>query len=346
MIPLLKWAGGKSKLAPTIGELLGERCDGVYHEPFLGSGSVFLRLKADGKIQRAVLGDINQRLVAFHTAIRDVPGEVIRWLGTLDFGDEWRSLYNDVRVVFNSLPPDSPSSLQAARFLWLNRACFNGLYRENKAGQFNVPVGRYDKLAMPSADHIRAVSALLQGVDIRCQSFEDAMESVAVGDWLYADPPYIPMSETSNFTAYSSGGFGAHEHKALADSAINAANRGARVVVSNSDTLDTRMLYNRARGFNWKGLKVGRSIGVGKRGMVSELLIHIGKAGVVNMTKQKWCVWLKRRGERAFSLRMGHYGSEEAAKDAITNLRKSPPHKDTKFKAVMKGVDPNKKASP
>ena len=165
MKPVLKWAGGKARLAPKIAEVFGEPCRGTYYEPFLGSGAVYLHLKAAGKVEQAVLADANPKLVAVHRAIRDTLDAVFEELKALP-DEDWRERYYDVREAYNVGPFEGPR--HAARFLWLNRAGYNGLYRENRSGRFNVPVGRYAALRLPAEEHFRKVSGALAGSGASC----------------------------------------------------------------------------------------------------------------------------------------------------------------------------------
>ena len=184
MRPLLKWAGGKSRLAPLISEVFGERCRGRFVEPFLGSASVFLYRRAAGEIGEAVLADVNPKLVAMHMAVRDRVEEVVGELEGLPTR-AWEGRYYEVREAFNAGPHEGP--LHAARLIWLNRAGFNGLYRENRSGAFNVPMGRYAELGVPGAEHLREVSGLLQGAELVAASFEEVMRRAGSGDQVYCD---------------------------------------------------------------------------------------------------------------------------------------------------------------
>lgn len=247
MKPLLKWAGGKARLAPSISLALGKTCEGTYFEPFVGSGAVYLHLKAERKIGKAVLSDANAKLVEVHRAVRDRVDDVLKALDRMPRKD-YRDHYYDVREAYNEGPWDGPE--HAARFLWLNRAGFNGLYRENRKGKFNVPVGRYARLSIPSPDHFRQVSEMLQDAELRCADFREVLDDVGREDHVYCDPPYVPLSQTACFTGYHSGPFGIAEQKALADSARDAAHRGAIVVLSNHDLPVVRNeLYPLDEGF-------------------------------------------------------------------------------------------------
>lgn len=273
MKPLLKWAGGKSKLVHRIAELFPSGvCSGTYYEPFLGSGSVFLHLRAWGKVERAVIGDINPKLVAFHIAIRD---EVENVLDAMDNLPVTNKDYYSVRDQFNT--GEHVGAEHAALFVWLNRAGFNGLYRENRDGHNNVPVGNYDVVRLPGHDHVRRVSELLQGVDIRVSHFGPVIDEAGKNDLVYCDPPYIPLSETAMFTDYCSSPFGVDENLSLAKSAWCAARRGAAVVLSNHDTDAVRQhLYPESEGFRHESVQVSRTIGQSGRGRVAEILARIG----------------------------------------------------------------------
>jgi DNA adenine methylase len=230
MRPLLKWAGGKSRLAPMIAETFGESCDGTWFEPFAGSCAVYLHLHATGAVRRGFLSDANPRLVRFHVAVRDQVEHVIDRLSELPTAPGWRDAYDGIRAAFNAGPPAGGPE-QAARLLWLNHACFNGLYRVNRAGNFNVPSGAYDHVSLPEPDHIRTVSGALQDAELACTGFEPAMLRAGAGDHVYCDPPYTP-DRPGGFVAYA-GEFGPGEHARLAESARMAAARGAIVVLSN-----------------------------------------------------------------------------------------------------------------
>jgi len=275
--PILKWAGGKARLAPQIAHAFDARCDGVYYEPFVGSAAVFLYLKSQGLVGRSVLSDANGKLVEVHKAVRDQVDDVLEALTRLP-GEDWRERYYDVREAYNDGPWRGPD--HAARFLWLNRAGFNGLYRENRSGRFNVPVGRYARLSFPSEERFRGVSELLQDTEIVCGDFEEILERAREGDHVYCDPPYVPLSETACFVGYCSAPFGIKEQQALALRARKAAFRGARVVLSNHDLPVVRNeLYPTSRGFRHVAKpRVARAISrkSAARKAVAEVIAMIG----------------------------------------------------------------------
>ena len=279
MKPLLKWAGGKARLARDINRAFGGPCAGTYHEPFAGSGAVFLYRRSIGAVRGpAVLSDLNDKLMATHRAIRDEVESVLDELARLP-AEDWRERYYQVREAYNAGPWEGAA--HAARFLWLNRAGFNGLYRENRRGLFNVPVGRYKRVALPSAERFRAVSQMFQGVELVASGFTEALERAQQGDHVYCDPPYVPLSETARFTAYCSSPFGLEQQLALAGAALTAARRGAKVVLSNHDLPVVRDdLYPLADGFRHVDrMQVSRAISrkaSSRSTRVSELVARVG----------------------------------------------------------------------
>ncbi len=277
MKPLLKWAGGKARLAPQIADAFQGPCEGTFYEPFVGSGSVYLHLRSRGLIKKAVLSDANDKLVEVHKAVRDDVEGLLRALDELP-QEDWRDRYYEVREDFNLGP--CHGTAHAARFLWLNRAGFNGLYRENRKGRFNVPVGSYRKLSIPKADHFRIVSELLQEAEIICGDFLEVIDTAREGDHVYCDPPYVPRTKTACFTGYHSSPFGFEEQRALALMARKAAFRGARVVLSNHDLPVVRNeLYPADSGFKYIAKpRVARAISrkAASRKRVTEVIAAIG----------------------------------------------------------------------
>ncbi len=277
MRPLLKWAGGKARLARQIDFAFVEGCNGTYFEPFVGSAAVYLYRRWHGRIRDAVLADVNGKLVALHQAVRDCVEDVIGELSTLPMLD-WRERYYEVRAAFNAGPWTGPA--HAARFVWLNRAGFNGLYRENRQGGFNVPCGKYARLSVPEPEHFRRVSQLFQGVEFVTCGFRDTLSRARTGDQVYCDPPYVPLSDTSNFTAYASVPFAQRQQFELAKAAEDAALLGARVVLSNHDLPIVRdELYPIRNGFRFFAApRVTRAISnkSSSRGSVAEVIASIG----------------------------------------------------------------------
>lgn len=282
MKPILKWAGGKARMATQIAEVFGESCSGTYFEPFLGAGAVFLHRRALGQIEHAVLSDVNDKLVEVHLAVRDDADAVLHALDAMPLED-WRERYYDVREDYNRGPWRGP--LHAARFIWLNRAGYNGLYRENRKGRFNVPVGSYARLRLPAPEAVRAVGEALQGTEILAASFEEVLGRAGEGDQVYCDPPYVPLSATASFTGYHSTPFGLAEQKRLAVQARRAGMRGAQVVLSNHDLPVVRNeIYPEDRGFRHVARpRVARAISRNAAGRkrVGEVIAAIGPEGRV-----------------------------------------------------------------
>lgn len=247
MKPLLKWAGGKARLADRIHKSFDGPCRGVYYEPFAGSLAVFLHRKAEGDVKKAVLSDVNGKLMAVHRAVRDEVEKVLAALDELP-KEDWRERYYEVRTAYNEGP--WVGAKHAARFLWLNRACFNGLYRENRSGLYNVPMGSYTQLTLPSAGHFREVAEMLRGVELLDAPFEEILAQARTFDQVYCDPPYVPLSSTACFTGYCKEPFGFAEQKRLAELSRGAASRGAQVILSNHDLpIVRREVYPTELGF-------------------------------------------------------------------------------------------------
>ncbi len=247
MKPYLKWAGGKARLAPSICAAFRNPRPSTYIEPFAGAAAVALYRLANGMVSDVILSDVNAKLMAVHEVVRDDVDGLLAELDRLP-KEDWRERYYDVRQAFNDGPHRGPR--HAARFVWLNRAGFNGLYRENRNGAFNVPVGRYAKLSLPTEEHLRAVSELFRGVTLLAVDFREAIARAGKGDQVYCDPPYVPLSATASFTSYSKHPFGPREQRALAITAREAARRGAEVVLSNHDTPHVRQdIYPLHEGF-------------------------------------------------------------------------------------------------
>ena len=199
--PFLKWAGGKTQLTDALLERMPVYFN-TYHEPFVGSGALFFRLHREGKIKHAILSDINAELIDTYLAIRNHVWEVIQLLSDFPHNE---SFYYQIR---EKDPWSMSLAERAARMIYLNKTGYNGLYRVNRQGKFNVPFGRYKAPKYLDKDNLLAVSLALQNVEILCAPFETVLERAGPGDWVYFDPPYVPVSQTSNFTSYYARGFG------------------------------------------------------------------------------------------------------------------------------------------
>lgn len=260
--PFWKSAGGKTALLPEILPRLPKKIK-TYYEPFVGGGAVFFALAAEGRFKRAVLGDANEELIETYFSIKEDLETVINRLKA-HAGKHSEEYFYMVRA--------NPGQYIAARMIYLNRTCFNGLYRVNKKGEFNVPFGKYTNPTICDEDNLRAVSAVLRNVGLLPGDFERSTMRARKGDAVYFDPPYAPLSETSNFTTYTAGGFGSDEQTRLRDVAKQLVDRDVHVLLSNSDTPLVRKLY---KGFKIEEVQARRRINSkgDKRGNVGELLI-------------------------------------------------------------------------
>jgi DNA adenine methylase len=268
--PIVKWAGGKSRL---LGELLDRvpRRLKTYAEPFAGGAALFFALAAEKargarSFERAVLADRNEELVACYRAVRDELEAVVTALAGFRHD---RDLFYEVRAQETAGMSDVD---RAARFIFLNRTCFNGLWRVNAGGRFNVPFGKYKNPRILDADALAAASRALVGVEILSSDFAAVTGGLGRGDFAYLDPPYVPLSRTSSFTAYAKDGFGAGDQDRLARELRAMKRRGAKAMLSNADTPVTRELYG---GLACHVIKAPRSISCdgGGRGDAGELVV-------------------------------------------------------------------------
>jgi DNA adenine methylase len=260
--PFLKWAGGKGQL---ISQYIPHFPAGfsTYHEPFLGGGAIFFHLLPP----RSHLMDINPELVNVFVCIRDHVDAIIVKLA--EHRDQHcEDYYYQVRAQVPSHFLD-----RAARLVYLNKTCFNGLYRENSKGFFNVPIGRYKKPPICDPDLLYAASSALQTTRITLQSFETILEyATSRHDFVYFDPPYYPISATSKFTAYNRYAFTEADQIRLRDVFVTLRDRGVKIMLSNSDCPFIRDLY---QDFTIHTIHASRSINSNaeKRGKITEVLV-------------------------------------------------------------------------
>jgi DNA adenine methylase len=269
--PLLKWVGGKSQLLAAITERIPKEF-GRYHEPFLGGGALYFHLESAG----ASVADFNPRLIDFYSHVRDFPEELFTEITSVKSQfdllafDEQAAKFYELRNEFNN--DRQPSVRSAALFLFLNKAGFNGLFRENREGFFNVPFGQKKSLSIPDLPQFFETASLLRTAEITSGSYESVFERANEGDFVYFDPPYVPLEGSPSFTSYLSSGFGPQEQKQLAQMFRDLAERGVFVMASNSYTEPVRELYS---DFNVQIVNARRNINsIGsKRGAVEEALI-------------------------------------------------------------------------
>lgn len=277
--PILKWVGGKTKLLPELLARLPSSY-GRYYEPFAGGAALFLRLAP----ARAVLNDANADLIELYHVVRDDVDNVIKVLEMFAKTHEvdGKNLYYSTREDWNERRRSWSAAERAAAFVYLNKTCFNGLWRVNSDGHFNVPMGKYKNPAILRPEALRAASAALARAELRSVDYREAVGDAVAGDLVYFDPPYVPASPTSNFTSYTEGGFGERHHRELADTARVLVARGVHVLLSNSDTPLTCSLYD---GLRMDSVQCGRAINAdaSKRGAVGEIIV-VGTPAVAGTT--------------------------------------------------------------
>ncbi len=268
--PFIKWVGGKGKLLTQLLPLLPPGSERMRHvEPFSGGAAMFFSRRPE----RAVLADFNRSLVDTYLAVRDEVDNVIGQLESLSMSHAAGSSYYGVRERYNGSRAQ-PRAERAAMFIYLNKTCFNGLHRVNRKGEFNVPEGRYKNPRICDEHGLRAASRALRSAEIRQAGFEDMLDYVRPGDFVYLDPPYEPVSETASFTAYAAGdGFSREDQTRLRDVYAELDRRGAKLMLSNSDVPFIRELYARWRIDLVAAPRAINCDGRG-RGLVSEVVVR------------------------------------------------------------------------
>ena len=262
---IVKWAGGKKQLLFELLKYI-PKTFGAYHEPFLGGGALFFALAEASRITEASLGDMNAKLVTTYQAVRDEVETVIAHLQKHKNNEHH---YYEVRE--HNMQRGGKVQ-RAADFIFLNRAGFNGLYRENKKGRFNVPFGDNPKAQICDEASLRSSSRLLQLASVTAGDFARLRSRVKKGDLVYFDPPYLPLSKTSNFTGYTADGFGLEDQKRLRQLVQDLVASEIHVLLSSSSATATRELYD---GFSIIEVNARRSVNSkgDSRGAVKELLI-------------------------------------------------------------------------
>jgi len=273
--PFLKWAGGKRVLLPKLLEVVPETID-TYFEPMVGGGALFFELAKLGRFKRAKLSDINEELILTYRSVRDDLENVIEVLQSIAKKHKAaltkRGTADKVFYKVRDTDPETlPRHAVAARMIYLNRTCFNGLYRVNRRGRFNAPYGHHKNPTICNIPRLRAVSKVLQGVRLTIQDFEAATDEVHKGDLVYFDSPYWPVKPES-FVGYTSAGFDSDDQKRLAYVVMKLHLQGIRVVASNSDVLPVRDLYKKLKIIEVSAPRRINSNGKG-RNNVSELII-------------------------------------------------------------------------
>lgn len=267
--PVLKWVGGKRQLLDTLSPLLPKKIS-TYCEPFVGGGALLFHLQP----KTAYINDINAELIRVYSVIKDSVDELIEELEKFentaeqfyairdwDRNKEYYSTLSDVQ--------------KAARVLYLNKTCYNGLYRVNNAGEFNTPFGNYRNPNIVNAPVLRAVSAYFNSADLRMTTtdYAEVLKNVPKGTFVYLDPPYDPISETSSFTGYSKGGFSRNDQIRLRECCDDLDARGIKFMLSNSAT---KFILDQYKSYNITIVKAKRAVNsvASKRGDVDEVVVR------------------------------------------------------------------------
>jgi DNA adenine methylase len=263
----IKWAGGKSQLIEQFKPFFPKKID-RYFEPFVGSGAVFFYVKKHFDPKKILLSDINDELMNCFKVVRDDVDELILLL-------KQHKSYHSTQYYYEVRRKDPKKLLSveaAARFIYLNKTCYNGLYRVNAKGQFNVPIGRYKNPAILDETTLREASSILKGVTVKTMPFEKIVDFVREGDFIYLDPPYYPLSKTSSFTSYTKFRFLKEEQEKLAEMFKKLDKRGCLLMLSNSAHPFISGLYE---GYNIRVVRANRFISCnGKaRGPINELVV-------------------------------------------------------------------------
>lgn len=263
--PFLKWAGGKGRLLEQYQSFFPSQFR-TYHEPFLGGGAIFFHLHQ--VCRQAVLADLNEELVNVYRCVKEDVETLIDLL-SIHKANHGRDYYYAMRAQTELRSPVQ----RAARLIYLNKTCFNGLYRENRQGHFNVPMGRYKNPKVCDTVTLRQASMALQNTEIICDKFTQVLDQAQTAqDFVYFDPPYHPISATSSFTGYNRFGFRAEDQELLQQTFAKLAERGVKVMLSNSDCKFIRDLYAE---FHIQEIQASRAINSNakRRGKISELVI-------------------------------------------------------------------------
>lgn len=263
--PFIKWAGGKRQLLDELTEGLPDFEN--FHEPFLGGGAFFFKLSTLNLIKKAYLSDFNPELVNTYKVVKNDVEVLIEMLSSGKYKNK-KECYYAIRAE-----KSSDKIKRAARFIYLNKTAFNGLYRVNSKGDFNVPFGRYEDPMILDTQNLRLVHKALQKDGLACTDFEVVLKNAKKGDLVYFDPPYVPVSKTASFTAYRSDSFSEEDQERLFRVFKKLDTRGCHVMLSNSYTDFTAELY---KGFNEQVVYAARAISCKAegRGKIRELIVR------------------------------------------------------------------------
>ena len=270
--PFLKWAGGKWRLAEEIAALLPpDVSERTYREPFLGGGAIFFYLASNAPPAKAILSDALTDLITTYRMVKTKPADLLARLESLQ-AEHSKEMFYAVRQRFNE-ERDASDLDRASWFVYLNKTCFNGLFRTNRDGIFNVPFGQFDSPRVADEPRITAASGALAKAKLFKRDFDHLDGEAEKGDVIYFDPPYVPLSKTASFASYADGAFGSDDQKRLANLFRALDERGCLLALSNSDTPEVRSLY---QGFDIQPIVAARVISskTSERKPVGEVLVR------------------------------------------------------------------------
>jgi len=255
--PFVKWAGGKRQLVPVLNENLPQ-IFGTYYEPFLGGGALLFHMLTEHDRQKCSISDLNSDLVLSYTTIRDRVDDLI-----ISLRNHEKNYQKDSKSYYYSIRESNPRSEieKTSRLIFLNRTCFNGLYRVNRKGKFNVPLGKYSNPNIVNENNLYAVSNILQSsrISIQCRDFEAVLRDVKKDDLVYFDPPYQPVSDTANFTSYTNKDFTYDDLSRLADLCMKLDSKGCKVMLSNSNSKEVADMFS-VKPWTMTKIRANRSI--------------------------------------------------------------------------------------
>ncbi len=268
--PMLKWVGGKRQLLHEIIPMINTN-KAVYVEPFLGGGAILFNLQP----QKAIVNDYNQELINVYTTVRDNLDELLDFLKIHEKNNS-KDYYYTIRAMDRDPSFKDKSNVEkAARIIYLNKTCYNGLYRVNSAGQFNTPYGSYKKPNIVNEVLLSAISDYLNSneIEIKSGDYKDVLSGLNKDSFVYLDPPYMPISSSSSFTGYTEGGFDYAKQVELKEECDKLNEKGIQFLQSNSDCKEIRELY---KDYKIKTVKAKRAINSmsDKRGEINEVLIY------------------------------------------------------------------------
>lgn len=264
--PIVKWVGGKRQLMFELIKNMPKSYN-RYFEPFIGGGALFFELQPE----QAYISDMNEELINLYSVVRDNVYDLIKDLSKHEVSKEY---FLEIRNIDRTEQYTELSDVErASRFIYLNRTCFNGMYRVNSQGQFNVPFGYYKNPRIIDENNLLNCSELLKKTEIKCADFSEILTKVKKGDFVYFDPPYVPLNETSSFTSYTKDGFDINMQFKLRDVCDELATMGVKFMLSNSDTKLVNELY---ANYEIKKVFASRQINANAdgRGKITEVLVR------------------------------------------------------------------------